>query len=466
MIPLTLAEIAAATDGIVADGDADVVVRGDAFLDSRSPVAGGLFVAVPGERVDGHEYARQAVNGGGATAALVQRPVGVPSVVVSDTVVGLGRLAAHVRRQLTGLQVIAITGSQGKTSTKDLLATILESAGPTVSPPASFNNEIGVPLTALRADRRTRYLVSEMGARGLGHIGYLCSLVSPTIGIELNVGVAHLGEFGSRESIAEAKAELVEALPPDGIAVLNVDDPLVAAMASRTTATVVGFGVEARATVRIGKVALDHRSRPTFDLMIGSETAHVTLPLIGEHQAYNAAAAAAAAYAAQIPFAAIVAGLVSARARSRWRMEVTTSPAGYTLINDAYNANPDSLAAALRALASWDRTAEGRTIAVLGEMRELGEASDARHHEAGDVAAGLGIDIIVVVGDRARAIVDGARGHAGWVGEAIWVPDVAEAIPFLRGALRSSDVVLVKASRAAALERVAQALEVPEEAAR
>jgi UDP-N-acetylmuramoyl-tripeptide--D-alanyl-D-alanine ligase len=465
MIPLTLAEIAAVTDGSVLDADADIVVYGDAFLDSRSVVSRGLFVAVPGERVDGHDYARQAIDAG-AAAALSQRPVGVPSVVVSDSVVALGRLAAHVRRQLTELQVIAITGSQGKTGTKDLLATILESVGPTVSPPASFNNEIGVPLTALRADRRTRYLVSEMGARGPGHIGYLCSLVSPTIGVELNVGLAHLGEFGSREGIAKAKAELVEALPSDGVAVLNLDDPLVAAMASHTSATVLGFGLGASASVRLGNVELDSDAKPSFDLMIGSDSARISLQLIGEHQAHNAAAAAAAAHAVQIPFAMIVSGLSSARARSQWRMSVTTSAAGFTVINDAYNANPDSVAAALRTLAGLDQAADGRTVAVLGEMRELGDASDAQHFEVGGLAASLGVDIILAVGQGARSIVDGARQRPGWTGDAEWVPDVAAAIRFLRGALRSSDVVLVKASRAAALERVAQALEVPEEAGR
>ncbi|MDQ4008962.1 MAG: UDP-N-acetylmuramoyl-tripeptide--D-alanyl-D-alanine ligase, partial [Actinomycetota bacterium] len=310
MIPLSLTEVADAVGGRVhlAEGEdaASVRVTGPAFVDSRAPEPGGLFVAVAGEHVDGHEFAQGAVEAG-AAAALVSRPVAdVPCVVVEgpggpdspdspdspDCVVpALGRLATAVLHRLPRCQVVGITGSQGKTSAKDLLAQVLDAAGPTVATSGSYNNEVGLPLTVLHADAETRFLVLEMGARHVGDIGYLTSLARPDVSVVLNVGVAHLGEFGSREGIAQSKGELVEALAEDGVAVLNADDPLVAAMASRTRGRVVTFGVSAGADVRVRDLSVDERGRPRFTLAAGEDSAEVALPLLGEHQAANAAAA-------------------------------------------------------------------------------------------------------------------------------------------------------------------------------
>jgi UDP-N-acetylmuramoyl-tripeptide--D-alanyl-D-alanine ligase len=256
VIPLSLQEIADVVGGEVVDGDPDLVVTGPAFLDSRSPEPGGLFVAFVGERVDGHEYAVTAVEGG-AAAVLGSRPTGVPGVVVGDTEAALQELARVVLSRLRkGLSVLAVTGSSGKTSVKDMLARLLADGAPTVATAGSFNNELGLPLTVLRADESTRYLVLEMGARGIGHLRALCAIAPPDISLVLNVGRAHIGEFGSQENIATAKGEIVEALPPDGIAVLNADDPLVAAMAQRTRARSFSYG-RTGTDVRLSEVSLD-----------------------------------------------------------------------------------------------------------------------------------------------------------------------------------------------------------------
>ncbi len=462
MIPLTLAQVAAAVGGHVADADATeatVVVRGNPFVDSRAVQAAGLFVAVQGDVVDGHDYAAEAI-AAGAAAALVERRVGVPAVVVDDTVKALGRLAQHVVGRLSGPVVVGITGSQGKTGTKDVLAQLLEASGPTVSPTGSFNTEIGVPLTALRADAATEYLVLELGARGRGHISYLTSLVRPRVGVVLNVGVAHLGEFGSRDDIAATKGELVEALPADGVAVLNADDERVAAMRERTAARVLTFGRSPAADVRVQDLRLDTEGCPQFTLRWSGGACQVDLRLVGEHQAGNAAAAATAAAAAGMPMDRVAALLSTVRPRARWRMEVSTTPAGVTVINDAYNANPDSMRAALQTLAqiAAARAVPPRTFAVLGEMRELG-TSAAREHEAiGRLTAQLGITLLVAVGATAGDLLEGAASHPSWRGESVEVADPAGAVAFLDGRLAPGDVLLVKASRAAGLETVAAAV--------
>lgn len=460
MIAMTLGEIAAATGGELADpAHEQLAVTGPAFVDSRQVAAGGLFVAVVGETVDGHDYAGAAM-AQGASAALAQRPVGTPAVLVPDPVAALGRLAQHVVSRLPSINVVGITGSQGKTGTKDILAQLLEQDGATVAPLGSFNNEIGVPLTALRATPQTRHLVVEMGARGRGHIRYLTSLVPPRIGVVLNVGVAHLGEFGTQADIAVTKGELVESLPGDGLAVLNADDALVSEMRERTVAPVVTFGRSARADVRLSDVRLDEQGRPHFTLTVGETRAGVSLPLVGEHQATNAAAAAAAAWGSGMSVAAVAAALEQVRPRSPWRMEVTTTPAGVTVINDAYNANPDSMRAALATLIQIGsrRSPPARTFAALGEMRELGAASAAEHEAVGRLAAQLDVSQLVVVGAAARPIHLGANAERAGNARSVRVDDADAAIDFLLGALRPGDVVLVKASRAAGLERVAAAL--------
>jgi UDP-N-acetylmuramoyl-tripeptide--D-alanyl-D-alanine ligase len=463
VIPITLAEVAAATGGRL-DGVADpeVTVTGPVVADSRQVEPGGLFVAVPGERVDGHEFAAVAGQAG-AVGVLAQRPVGVPAVVVDDTVAALGDLAKAVLGRLDPRPaVVGVTGSSGKTSTKDLLAQVLAQRGPLIAPPGSYNTEIGLPLTVLSADRATRTLVLEMGARGVGHVAYLCRIAPPRVGVVLNVGSAHLGEFGSREAIARAKAELVQAVPEDGAAVLNADDPLVRQMAEHAIAPVLMFGESVHADVRADDVHLDASGRAAFTLVTPTGSAQVSLALVGVHQVSNALAAAAAAHALGLAPEPIAAALSAATARSPWRMEVTDRADGVTVINDSYNANPESMRAALDALVAIGQGR--RTWAVLGEMRELGEVSDAEHVALGRTVAQLGVDRMLGVGVAARPIVVGVTSEIGDVGEgsgnteASWVDDVDAAVQYLRGNAAPGDVILVKASRAAGLEQVAEAL--------
>jgi UDP-N-acetylmuramoyl-tripeptide--D-alanyl-D-alanine ligase len=449
VIALRLGEIAALVGGTLADvPDPAATVTGTVEFDSRKVTEGGLFVALAGERVDGHDFAAAAM-AAGAAAVLAARPVGVPAIVVTDVLAALAALAHEVLARLPDLTVIGVTGSSGKTSTKDLLAQLLTRLGPTVAPPGSFNNELGHPYTVLRATTRTRYLVLENSARGVGHIAALCAIAPPRIGVVLNVGSAHLGEFGSREAIARAKGELVEALPPEGLAVLNADQPLVAAMADRTKARVRTFGTGPDAGVRAVGVGADERGRPRFTLAADGGRAPVRLALFGEHHVYNALAAAAVALELGMPLADTAEALSQAGPVSRWRMEVTDRPDGVTVVNDAYNANPESVRAALRATSRIAGTR--RTWAVLGQMAELGPDADAEHEAVGRLVGQLGM-FLVVVGPEA------ARIHAGAVlegADSVQVPDAGAAVRLLRRELRPPDVVLVKASRAAALERVA-----------
>ncbi|PWI20745.1 UDP-N-acetylmuramoyl-tripeptide--D-alanyl-D-alanine ligase [Streptomyces sp. Act143] len=446
MIPLSLGEIAEIVGGKAA-GDSSVTVTAPAVLDSRRAQPGGLFVAFVGDHADGHDYAEQAGRSG-AVAVLGSRPTPLPTVVVEDVQVSLQLLAAHVVARLrAGLTVVGVTGSQGKTGTKDLLAAVLSGAGPTVATVGSLNNELGVPLTMLRARADTRFLVLEMGARHVGDIAALTDLVAPDVAVVLNVGQAHLGEFGSRAAIARTKGELVRGLVPGGTAVLNADDPAVAAMRAPAEGPVVTFGRAAHAGVRVRGLTLDRLGRPSFTLRTAAASAHVTLPLVGAHQALNASAAAAAALAAGVPLDAAGAALATA-SLSPWRLERRDLACGATLLNDSYNANPDSTRAALDALAA---VAGGRRIAVLGDMLELGDDSEAEHRAVGAYAAGRA-DVVAVVGEGAWPIADG-------VGErAVVLADRAAAVDWLRGCLTAGDVVLVKASRGARLDEVAAGL--------
>jgi UDP-N-acetylmuramoyl-tripeptide--D-alanyl-D-alanine ligase len=453
VIGLSLADIAQIVGGSV-EGDPTTAVTGPAFLDSRRPEPGGLFVAIAGEHVDGHDYAESAVEGG-AAAVIGSRPTGVPTVVVADVQAALHALAAEVLRRLRranpALRVVAITGSQGKTSAKDMLAAVLAGSAPTVATYQSFNNELGLPLTVLRADPRTTFLVLEMGARGIGHLAELCAIAPPDVALVLNVGVAHLGEFGSRAAIAQAKGEIVEALGPDGIAVLNLDDPLVAGMAPRTRGRVRTFGRGSGAGLRLESLELDELGRASFDLHQGSQRVRIRLRVLGEHQATNAAAAATVALALGLPLEAVGTSLAAIETLSPWRMELRERGDGLVVVNDAYNANPDSMRAALETLAGIGRGTGRRTVAILGEMRELGDASAAEHRALGLLAGELGIDAVFVVGEGARPIADAV--HA-----ASFYASMAEARDQVRNNVSGADVVLVKASRAAGLERLAAAL--------
>jgi UDP-N-acetylmuramoyl-tripeptide--D-alanyl-D-alanine ligase len=463
VIPLTLGSVAAAVGGSLHGGaDPSAPVTGIS-TDSRSVAGGDLFVAVVGEHHDAHEFAAAAV-AAGAAGVLASRELDVPCVVVDDAVLALGRLARSVVDRMPDLTVVGITGSSGKTSTKDLMAQVLVELGPVVAPQGSFNTEVGVPVTALTVETSTRVLVSEMGARDVGHVRYLCGITPPRVGVVLNVGSAHLEIFGSPDNVALAKGELVEAVPAaalGGIAVLNADDPRVAAMRTRTAGAVVTFGRSPEADVRAAGERLDDEGRSTFLLTAEQGSAEVSLRLHGAHHVSNALAVAATALALGVPLDAVAARLSSAGPVSRWRMEVSTTPAGITLVNDAYNANPESMLAALDALvamgAATERRPARRTWAVLGEMRELGGDAEAAHEQVGREAAQRGVGHVVAVGAPAYGVARGAEALGGaTVVQA--VPDVDAAVELLRAQALAGDVVLVKASRGSALERVAQGL--------
>ncbi|MFD6532205.1 UDP-N-acetylmuramoyl-tripeptide--D-alanyl-D-alanine ligase [Streptomyces sp. NPDC060184] len=457
MIALSLAEIAEIVGGQPHDiPDTSVVVDGPVVIDSRKVERGSLFAAFVGEQVDGHDYATGAV-AAGAVAVLATRPVGVPAIVVDDVVAALGALARHVVVDRLGLPVVALTGSAGKTSTKDLIAQLMERMGPTIYPVGNLNNEIGLPVTALRATEETQHLVLEMGARYIGDIRYLTGLVPPRIGLVLNVGTAHIGEFGGREQIAQAKGEMVESLPEDGVAVLNADDPLVRAMSSRTKARVLLFGEAPEADVRGENVRLTANGRPAFSLHTPTGCSEVTMRLYGEHHVSNALAAAAVAHELGMPVHEIAEALSEAGTLSRWRMEVTERPDGVTVVNDAYNANPESMRAALRALAAMGRGR--RTWAVLGQMAELGDESLSEHDAVGRLAVRLNVSKLVAVGGQEASWLQlGAYNEGSWGEESVHVSDAQAAVDLLRSELRPGDVVLVKASRSVGLELVAQAL--------
>ena len=459
MIPLSVAQLAGMT-GAALDHvpDPGAIVAGPVVIDSRAARPGALFAALPGTRADGHDFAAAAV-AAGAAVVLASRPVGVPALIVSDVQAALADLAAGVVRRLPGLTIAGITGSAGKTTTKDLAAGLVETLGPTVSNQGSFNNEIGHPLTVLRVTEQTRYLISEMSARGPGHIAALCAIAPPRLGAVLCVGHAHAGEFGGIEQVAKAKSELPAALPADGVAVLNADDPRVLAMAEVTSARVVTFGRSPDAGVRAVDVTLDETGRAGFTLVTAGGTAPVRLRLYGEHHVSNALAAAALAAELGLATDAIAAGLSAAQARSRWRMEVTRRPDGVTIINDAYNANPESLRAALATLSAMtDSGRRHRGFAVLGLMTELGDREEEFHEEAGRLAARAGLAGLIVVGDAAAPILTGAKAVPAWSGEMLHVPDKAAALAALDDRLRDGDVVLVKASHSIGLEDVALAL--------
>ena len=489
MIDLTVAHIAEIVGGRLADISpqeaAAIHVTGTVEFDSRALTSGGLFLALPGARSDGHDFAAAAA-AAGAAAVLAARPVGVPAIVVPpaaaadahagvlehDTdgagaavLAALAKLAAAVAAELTagGLRIVGITGSSGKTSTKDLIAAVLRPLGEVVAPPGSFNNELGHPWTVLRATRDTDFLVLEMSARHRGNIAALAEIAPPSLAVVLNVGTAHLGEFGSREVIAQTKGELVEALPASGVAILNADDPMVAAMAARTSARVVTVGRSATAVIRAQDVVLDDLARPRFRLCTPVGEVDVALAVHGEHQVGNALSAVAVALECGANLQQIADALAGAAPASRHRMEVRTRDDGVTVINDAYNANPDSMRAGLQALAVMARNDGGsarRSWAVLGEMGELGEDSITEHDRVGRLAVRLDISRLVVVGTGRpmSAMHHGAVMEGSWGPESTMVADADAALELLRAELEPGDVVLVKASNAAGLGALAEAL--------
>lgn len=492
MIDLTVAQIAEIVGGTLADISPEAAaathVTGTVEFDSRAVGPGGLFLALPGARSDGHDFAASAV-AAGAVAVLAARPVGVPAVVVTSrapsdggasvlehdadgsgaaVLAALARLAKAVAGELVagGLTIIGITGSSGKTSTKDLVAAVLQPLGEVVAPPGSFNNELGHPWTVLRATRATDYLILEMSARHPGNIAALAAIAPPAIGVVLNVGTAHLGEFGSREAIASTKSELPQAVPQSGVVILNVDDPAVAAMADTTEAGVVRVSRRSGAQVWAGPVTLDELARPRFTMHTQDGAAEVRLAVYGDHQVTNALCAGAVALECGATLGQVAEALSGTGPVSRHRMQVTTRADGVTVIDDAYNANPDSMRAGLQALAWIARGAAEpgaqirRSWAVLGEMAELGEDAITEHDRVGRLAVRLDVSRLVVVGSgrSMSAMHHGAVMEGSWGGEALSVPDGDAALALLRTEIQPGDVVLVKASNSVGLGSVADAL--------
>ncbi|MER6144692.1 UDP-N-acetylmuramoyl-tripeptide--D-alanyl-D-alanine ligase [Streptomyces sparsogenes] len=460
MIPLSLEAVAAAVGGRLCDvPDASVLVTAPAVVDSRTVEPGGLFAALPGEHTDGHAFAADAVKAG-AVAVLAARPVGVPAVVVDDVLDALAALARTVLAAAPEATVIGLTGSAGKTSTKDLLAQVLPELGPTIATVKSFNGELGMPLAVTHLDQGVRYLVLEMGARGIGHITHLTRIARPSVGLVLNVGTAHVGEFGGQEQIAQAKGELVEALPANGLAVLNADDPMVAAMASRTSARVLTFGVENDADVGAVDVTLDALGRASFTLTAAGTKARVGLSLHGVHHVSNALAAAAVAVGLGASVEKTAAALSRAVLVASGRMEVTDRPDGVRIINDAFNANPDSMKAAFMAL---EAMADGRrTIAVLGEMKELGADGGEEHRQVGRLVAAAGIHVLIAVGDDdARAMADAAQQGNPEL-KVVGAHDRDQALALVNDLIQPGDIVLVKGSHSVRLEHTAVCLTQPD----
>ncbi len=495
MIDMTIARIAEIVGGELADltpeQAAATNVTGTVEFDSRAVGPGGLFLALPGARSDGHDFAAAAVQSG-AVAVLAARPVGVPAIVVRpdggvdsasgalehDTdgsgaavLAALARLAAAVANELAadGLKIIGVTGSSGKTSTKDLLAAVLAPLGEVVAPPGSFNNELGHPWTVLRATRDTDFLVLEMSARHPGNIAALAAIAPPSIAVVLNVGTAHLGEFGSREAIAKTKAELPQAVGPSGVVVLNADDTAVAAMAEQTDARVVRISRDPGSDIDVwaGPVTLDELARPRFTLHTRDHEVDVNLAVHGDHQVSNALCAAAVALECGATPQQVADALAAAGPASRHRMQVSTRADGVTVINDAYNANPDSMRAGLKALAWMARQTAGgqsgskrRSWAVLGEMAELGDDAITEHDAIGRFAVRLDVSRLLVVGSgRAmNAMHHGAVMEGSWGSESTMVADADAALTVLRDELQPGDVVLVKASNSVGLGALAEAL--------
>jgi UDP-N-acetylmuramoyl-tripeptide--D-alanyl-D-alanine ligase len=440
MIRMNAAKIAEIVGGQLNVEGATEITLAPVF-DSRKATAGSFFLALIGENADGHDFINDALKNG-ASFALVSKDVTQPNIRVLDVYEALGKLAAYVRMQLPNLKVIGITGSQGKTTTKDLLHHILESIGPTISPENSFNNELGAPLNVLRCDESTKFCIAELGARHIGDIANLASIVKPDVGVVLKVGNAHMAEFGSVENIAKAKGELIQSLPTDGVAVLGTYDEFTPKMAVDFAGRVMTFGESAECDVRATDIEIREGS-PHFDLVDGEGRVSVGMRLIGAQQIPNALAAAAAAIALGISNDHIATALSTAENRSKWRMQLHELP-GLLIINDAYNANPESMEAALFSLRLFAQERGGSAWAFLGKMHELGESSSQAHQRIGTLARDLGVDHLVAID---------ATEYGSTLNFENWEASLA-----MLNEIAPGDVVLVKASRAEGLEKLADAL--------
>lgn len=435
-------------------GDGSIEVTASVETDSRLVGNGSLFIAKPGEQADGHDFVAEAKQKG-AVLAVVEKAVDVEiaQLVVPNSVEALGQLAAWLIKVLKSkgkLKVIGITGSNGKTTTKNMLGAILPQLGNTIAPIESFNNKVGAPISILRADLETEFLVVEMGAEGLGSIAYLAKMATPDIGVILKVGMAHAGEFGGIENTARIKGELAEAIDADGQLVLNSDDGMVSAMKDRTKAQVHYFGTNQEAEFSASDISLT-KTGTSFELKWpDGEKTSVQLRILGEHHIMNALAAATVATLLGASKSQIVGALEAMELAERWRMQRVVRKDGVTIINDAYNASPDSMKAALQTLAQLGKMGS-KTIAVLGEMAELGEYSIHEHDSIGRLVVRYNIDQLVVVGAGAKLIHMGATQEGSWDGESQFFLSIAEALEYLRGILADGDTVLVKSSKSANL---------------
>jgi UDP-N-acetylmuramoyl-tripeptide--D-alanyl-D-alanine ligase len=451
MRPRRLSEVAGALGGRVLGDDVTVSA---AETDSRRVRRGTLFFALAGRQDDGHRFVADAL-GRGAAAAVVERDEGFPGpvMVVSDGMAALQALASAERAAFDG-RVIGITGSTGKTSTKDFARAVLSVRFHVTASPASFNNKVGLPLTILSAGPDTDVLVCELGASGVGEIREMCRVAGPEVGVVTNVGLAHMAFFGSRENVIRAKAELIEALPTGGLAILNADDPVVRGYAARTPAPSLLFGTAPGADVRAEEIRLSASGLASFELVWEGERELVELAVPGEHMVSNALAAAACGLALGLGPAECATALKDADV-SAWRMETFTSPEGIDVVNDAYNANPASMVAALKT-ARWMSRGR-RCVAVLGHMAELGSISREEHERVGELVARLGIERLVVVGEEARPIAQGAIREGLRPDDVVLVDRPEDALPEIRAA-RPGDLILLKGSRVAGMERLAETL--------
>lgn len=464
MFDLTLGQVCEVVGGTL-NGDPAVRVSGIS-IDSRSAKPNDLFAAIVGERVDGHQFVEQARTAG-VISCLTSKEVAGSHILVPaspdslDPVIhAIAKLSAHVRSLMRGVEVIGITGSSGKTSTKDMIGQVLSQAGNTFAPAGSLNNELGLPLTLLSPPVDVKYLVAEMGMRGIGHISHLCELAQPTIGVITNVGRAHIGEVGSIEGIAKAKSELVSAIPANGVVVLNADDVRVLAMQKLTQATVFTYGLSKTADVRAENLQLSPYGSYNFDLVYRGDRVSTSIPMLGEHNVLNALAAAAVGLAVGMELNDIARALMTIKQMSKWRMEVHQIPGNVTIINDAYNANPESMTAALQTLTAIPAT--GNTFAILGKMHELGDDSEAIHVQIANLATKLGVTQVIAVGEPARIYglpqdIDSGETNAQ---KSVWLPDFASACDYIDKEVNSGDVLLFKASRAEQFEVLADQIEV------
>ena len=448
MIAMKASEIASVVQGTL--HGADVTVTEAAVINSAEATPGALFLAIKGERVDGHDYVADAQSHG-AVLTLSTKEVAGPHIVVSDVVVALGKLAQHVRSNLLNLTVIGITGSQGKTTTKELLTAVLSSAAPTVAPHGNFNNEIGAPLSLLHCTEETKYCIVEMGARHKGDIAHLCSIAQPNVGVVLKVGTAHLGEFGSVEKIAETKSELISSLSAEATGILGTYDEYTPKMAALHKGKNITFGEGAECDIRATDIEV-REGRAHFDLVTPEGRSAVGLRIVGLHQVANALAVASVATVLGLSLDQIASGLSTAESHAKWRMEIYELPS-LVLINDAYNASPEAMAAALQTLVHFAQERGGESWAFLGKMHELGESSDADHADIGTLASELGIDHLVCV-SAPQYGSDIAKEDSTTVHHCA---DKAEALTVASN-INPGDVVLVKASRSEKLEELADAI--------